>query len=234
MLNILEIILDILFPKRCPGCLCLVKDDSNFCNSCLNQIKIYNSLFCVKCGGRLYDFKKICHPKQKFILGAATNYNKITENAIHLLKFKYASRAAWPLANLLINYFNQILNYSYLNISNFIVIPIPLSKKRLRWRGFNQSKLIAQIFADYFNLKLETDILLRVKHSKPQSEINDVNQRKLNVNGCFQIQNENKIKNKNILLIDDIITTGSTMNEAVSILKLAGAQKIIGLAICKA
>jgi ComF family protein len=234
MPNLFNLILDILFPKRCPGCLALIKDDSNFCNHCLNQIKIYNSLFCFKCGGRLYDFKKICHPNQKFILGAATNYNNITEKAIHLLKFKYISRTAQPLANLLINYFNQILNYTSLNILNFIVIPIPLSKKRLRWRGFNQSELIAQIFANYFNLKLETDILFRVKHSKPQSEINDLNQRKLNVNKCFQIQNKDKIKNKNILLIDDIITTGSTVNEAVSVLKSAGARKIIVLAICKA
>lgn len=229
-----ELILDILFPKRCPGCFTLVKNDLNFCSNCFNQIKIYNSLFCSKCGGRLYDFKKICHPNQKFILGAATNYNKVTENAIHLLKFKYVSRAAWPLANLLINYFNQILNYTSFNISNFIVIPIPLSKKRLKLRGFNQSELIAQIFANYFNLKLENDVLVRIKHSKPQSEINDFNQRKLNVNGCFTIQNIKKVKNKNILLIDDIITTGSTINEAVSVLKSADPQKIIVLAICKA
>ncbi|MGB9608923.1 MAG: ComF family protein, partial [Minisyncoccia bacterium] len=133
-----------------------------------------------------------------------------------------------------IQYFNQILKYNFLNMQNFIVIPIPLSKQRLKTRGFNQSELIAKSFADFFKIPLKTDLLFRIKNSKPQSEIKDLNQRKLNVLNCFQIKNQELLKGKNIFLIDDVVTTGATIYEAVKVLKSAGAKKIIVLAISKA
>lgn len=231
MLNLLK---NIIFPLRCPGCLKIMKNDLNFCDNCLKQIKIYDSLFCPQCWSRLPNLKKICHPEKKFILGAATDYNYITEKAIHLLKFQFATCVVKPLTNLLIKYFEKIQKYNLMNFSDFIVIPIPISKQRLKIRGFNQSELIAQYFAKYFNLSFNNQILLRIKHSKPQSEINNIDQRKLNVLNCFEIKNKALVINKNIILIDDIVTTGSTLNEAVKTLKINGAKKIIALATCKA
>lgn len=229
-----ELIKNIIFPIKCPGCLKIIKDDSNFCQNCLQKIKIYNNLFCPKCYNRLTNINNKCHPQEKFILGAATEYNNITEQAIHLLKFQFASCVAKPISFILIKYFENILKYNNINISNFIVIPIPISKKRLKFRGFNQSEIIAEYFTKYFNLKLEKNILLRIKHSKSQSEIKNIEERKSNVLNCFEIKNKKYIQNKNIILIDDIITTGSTIKEAVKILKNNKVKKIIALTVCKA
>mgnify|MGYP001127602122 CR=1 FL=1 len=233
MFLLLNYFLDVLFPKRCIGCLKLVKDDLNFCEDCLVKIRIFNSFFCSKCGARIPEFQKICHKGEKFILGAATDYNDIVKQAIWRLKFKFIKRGAYPLANLLINYFKN-LNFSNKKNKNFIVIPIPLSKKRFKERGFNQSELIAQIFANYFNFKLEKNVLYRWKHAKPQSEIDDFNLRRQNVLNCFKVLNKDLITNKNIILIDDVVTSGATFKEAVKVLKESGAKFILALAIAKA
>jgi len=230
---LLDYFLDILFPKRCISCLKLVKDDTIFCEDCLSKIRIFNSFFCPKCGARIPEFKKICHKEEKFILGAATDYNDIVKQAIWRLKFKFIQKGAYPLANLLINYFKN-LNFGNKKNKNFIVIPIPLSKKRFKERGFNQTELIAQIFADYFNFKLEKNVLYREKHSKPQSEIDNFNLRRQNVLNCFRVLNKDLIINKNIILIDDVTTSGATFKEAVKALNKSGAKFILALAITKA
>lgn len=224
-------ILDILFPRRCPSCLA-IQDKNKFCSNCLSKIKFFDSLFCPKCFNRLPDFKRSCHLDEKFILGAATDYNEFIQKAIWNLKFNLVKDAAEPISNLLINYFKMILNYYLIDLKNFIVVPMPLSSKRLKERGFNQSKLIAEFFANYFNLPLEKEILLRVKHSKAQSEINEFEKRKLNVKNCFMVNTKNI--NKNIILIDDVFTSGATMKEAVRIFKKHNAKKIIGLVISRA
>jgi ComF family protein len=229
----LEKTLDVLFPKRCIGCFNFVSNNSYFCKDCLSKIQIFDSFFCPKCKARIPGIKKICHQEEKFILGSATNYNEPVKQAIWRLKFKFITSGAEPLTNLLINYFKN-LNLQELKIENFIVIPIPLSKKRLKERGFNQSELIAKLFAKHFNLKLETNILYRIKNAKPQSEINDFSLRKENVLNCFAVLNKNLIQNKNVILIDDVVTSGATFKEAVKTLKLAGAKKIIALAIARA
>lgn len=228
-----DLILDILFPKRCPGCFKITNDDSSFCNFCLNKIEIFNHLFCARCGARLYKFKKICHPNEQFIWGAATNYGPPIQEALHLLKFQFVSRVANPLANILIKYFQNLLIYHQINIKKFIVMPMPLSPKRFKNRGFNQSELIAKIFANYFKLNLINNVLIRIKHSKPQSEIKNFEERKLNVLNCFALKNKEVVKNKNIILIDDVITSGSTAREAVKTLKEGETRKIIVLAIAR-
>ncbi len=225
-----EKILNILFPPRCPACLA-IQNENKFCCDCLDKIKIFDFLFCPKCFNRLPDFKKKCHPEEKFILGAATDYNEFIQKAIWNLKFNLVKDAAEPISNLLINYFKTILNYYLIDLKNFIVVPIPISLKRLKERGFNQSELIAGFFANYFNLPLEKEILLRVRHSKPQSEIKDFEKRKLNVQDSFDIKA--KTIDKNIILIDDVFTSGATMREAVFELKKHNIKKIIGLVISR-
>jgi len=223
-------LLDLIFPPRCLSCQknlgCGV-----ICDDCLSKIKINQTLFCGKCGARLPQPKKICHKNFPYLLGAATNYeNEIAKNLIHSLKFQYIKAAAQPLGNLLIQYTEALS----LPLKNFIVIPIPLSKKRLRGRGFNQAELIAKIFAEHFELPPETNLLVRTKNAKPQSEIKNLKERLLNVKDCFAVINQESVASKNILLIDDVITSGATLLEATAALKNAGARKIIALAVAKA
>jgi competence protein ComFC len=111
---------------------------------------------------------------------------------------------------------------------NGFMIPIPLHKKRYRWRGFNQSAEIAKITAERYGAELNND-LRRIKHRKPQSKLNKDKRKKM-ISGCFSWQGEN-LQGRRILLIDDVYTTGSTLNEAAKVLKENGAGKIWGMVL---
>jgi ComF family protein len=116
------------------------------------------------------------------------------------------------------------------------MIPIPLHPKKERERGFNQSLLIAEALRDFLSGSppLISQILVRVKNTKAQAEIKDSDKRKENVRSCFAVKNPSEIKGKNIILIDDVFTSGATANEAVRTLKTAGARRILVLVLAKA
>ena len=113
-----------------------------------------------------------------------------------------------------------------------IIIPIPISKKRLKQRGYDQSLLISRNISKILDTRLEKDVLIKKKENKIQSKLNK-NQRNENVKNVYEAKYKEKIVNKNILLIDDIYTTGATANECSKILKIAGANKIDILTIAK-
>ncbi len=113
-----------------------------------------------------------------------------------------------------------------------IIIPVPISKKRKILRGYNQSCLIAYEIAKYLNLKCEDKCLIKQKDTIEQSKLNK-QQRKINLKGAYKVINKQNLTDKNVLIIDDIYTTGSTVNECAKVLKEAGAKKIGVLTIAK-
>ena len=119
-----------------------------------------------------------------------------------------------------------IFSYDYL-------IPIPLNKIRKRLRGYNQTYLILEELKKRENhIKIEIDILYKDKNIKPQSTLNEI-QRKMNIKNAYSVKNIEKIKDKKILLFDDVFTTGSTTNECSRLLKENGAKKVGVLTIAK-
>lgn len=112
-----------------------------------------------------------------------------------------------------------------------VIIPIPLSKKRLSDRGYNQSELIAQRLSELLNIPCETDVLLKIKDTKTQSTL-PKNKRESNIHGAFKLYNKDKIYNKSILIVDDVVTTGATMREAARLISKS-AYKINCCAIAK-
>ncbi len=222
--------LDLLFPPLCLKCLQGVKSGEAICDSCFSSIKISKTFFCGKCRLRLAENKKICHQDFPYILGAAADYQDETvKHLVRNLKFGFIRSAARPLASLLVNCAESV-NYP---ITAFTVIPIPLNKKRERQRGFNQSFLIAEIFADHFGLELNPDILIRDKNTEAQSEIKDFEKKSENVKNCFSVKKPDLVQGKNFILIDDVVTSGATFFEAAGALKQNGAKKIIALAAAK-
>ena len=118
--------------------------------------------------------------------------------------------------------------------ANMLIIPIPLSKKRLKERGFNQSEILAQEMSyrdREENFILETSVLYRIRDTGSQALIKDRETRMNNVKGCFAVNNKNKILGKNIILIDDITTTGATLEEARKVLWDNGAQRVIAFTV---
>ena len=106
-----------------------------------------------------------------------------------------------------------------------IIIPVPISKKRLKERGYNQSALIAKEIANYLKIEYNEKVLIKIKDNIAQS-ILEGKDRELNVKDVYKVKDFEKIKNKKILVIDDIYTTGSTVNECSRILKINGAKDI--------
>ena len=237
-----DIILDILFPPVCLNCqkplATRINTDQNadqrgsnlICDQCLNSIKLNSTLFCPVCRARLAKNEKICHFKASYLLGAAGNYdNPALQNLIHYFKYKSFKNLAPILGELLLEYL-ELINRE---LKNYIVVPIPLHFWRERQRGFNQAELLGEVVAKHFNLPFVPG-LTRIKNNKPQIQLKGEEKRRKNIAGCFAIKNPEEIKDKNILLIDDVFTSGATMNEAVKVLKRAGAREIIALVVAKA
>ena len=162
------------------------------------------------------------------------------KKALWLLKYKGKKRLANVFAEAMHGkMLEELSELSFLqNFTDAVLIPIPLSGRRYRERGYNQAELICRELIKLDkenNLKLEKNILVKIKETEHQARIKDRNQRLKNLTGSFAIKNAEKnisiIKNRNIILIDDITTTGATLNEARKILKSSGARKIIAFTV---
>ncbi len=250
--TIFDSILDIFFPPLCIKCGKSINGREAICLPCLESIPINKSLFCGKCGARLPYGKKICHFDFPYILGAAATYkNETARGLVRELKFGFIKNAARPLAKLLISYVENIgltdhfasqnrgLTRTYRGITqnitenDWIVVPVPLGKKRMRKRGFNQAILIAEIFAEHFSLTVEKEGFVRQKETRPQSEMENFELRLENARDCFEVTSPEKFSGRNIIFIDDVSTSGATFLEAANSLKKSGAKKIIALAAVK-
>ena len=140
-----------------------------------------------------------------------------------ILKYKFQEEAYLykTFVNFLLkneNFFEKIKKYD-------TIVPVPISKKRLKKRGYNQSELIAKEIAYNSDLKLETACLLKVKNIIEQSKLNK-EERMKNIQGVYKLTNMEKLYKKEILLVDDIYTTGSTVNECAKVLREANPRKI--------
>lgn len=201
-----EAFLSIFFPRSCVAC-----GHSSLrgvlCGTCRRTITIARTLFCGACHARLFGGKNLCHPEFPYLLGAASRYeNAATRSLVHALKFRNIRKAAEPLAALLCEYTDSLGGL----FGEAIVIPVPIPRRRLRARGFNQAELIARPLAAHLDLPFNERSLLRMRHTKPQSETKSAAERRENLRGCFAVRNSPALLGKNIVLVDDVTTTGST------------------------
>lgn len=161
----------------------------------------------------------------------------------HIYFFMYEGN----IRKLILNYKFNEKSYLYKTFVNFItknekfciiiesydiIMPVPISKKRNKERGYNQSYLIAMELSKKFNIKLVNDCLYKSKNIIEQSKLSK-EERKQNIHGVYALLNPEKIKNKKILLVDDIFTTGSTVNECCKMLRIANIKEVSVLTLAK-
>jgi len=238
-------ILDILFPPICLVCrkrldrskttnISESTNTNNFsflCFSCSQKIQINNTAFCPVCFRRLPENKKTCHRESPFILAAAGFYgDEILDRLIALLKYQKIKQAAVPLGEILSKYLIRNLK---LEIRNFLIVPVPLHWRKEKQRGFNQTRLIADCLSKNTGLPVVKNALERIKNTASQVKLKDKEKREFNVQNCFVAEKSELLSGKNIVLLDDVFTTGATMKEAASVIKKSGAKKIIGLVAAK-
>ena len=228
--NAKNFILEALFPSECLNCRKETAENA-LCATCQGTIPVFSTLFCPVCKLRLADNKAVCHKNAGFLLGAAAPYHHdAVKSLIHYFKYEKWQRLAGPLSGILAAYLTG-LEYDF---SGFAAIPVPLHPSRKRERGFNQSELLARHAATMLDIPLLSGNLCRIKETSVQAELGSFDQRQKNVAGCFSVSDANAINGNDILLVDDVFTSGATMSEAARTLKKAGAKKIIALVIAKA
>ena len=205
-------ILNIFFPIHCLGC---NQEGSFICFNCFNKLPLNTEL-----------------PSNNLLIASYYEYPLI-KKIIHRYKYDFVKELAKPLGLLMIKKLNNFPNN--FNKNNSILIPVPLHKKRLKWRGFNQSELLAQVISQELNIPVINNILIRNKHTLPQVKLENSKQRKENIEQAFQINPnfKNNLENKKIILIDDISTTGATLEECTKALKPLKPKKIIGLVVAQ-
>lgn len=223
--KIKNFLLDVFFPKFCLGC---GKEKTWLCEDCQALLEIQEENFCPVCGKLTLDFKTHEFCKRKTNLEGlfwAVDYNNPLVKKL-ILKYKYtpfAKDLTKPIAKILISHF--LLTEFPLRRMDFILVPIPLVKKRLKWRGFNQAEEISKEISIFFQLPVE-NFLIQEKEKVPQMKIQDLKKRKENIKGVFSCHLPEKVKGKKILLIDDVCTTRATLEEATKVLKKAGAKQV--------
>ena len=177
---------------------------------------ILDIIFPIQCLGCKKQGEWLCDKCLDSIADYSYN-NPLLQKAIHTFKYKFVKDLARPLSKLLL----EKINFDY----DFI-IPVPLHPKRLRWRGFNQSELLAK----EIDKNKVINALVKTKNTKPQIQLSG-NQRKENIKNTFKCVFN--LKNKKILLIDDVETTGSTLKECEKALLGAGAKQVYCLTLAK-
>lgn len=218
--------LDIFFPKRCLGC---NKPETFLCGECAKKIELTLTPTCPNCG-KISEFNKYCtsckrelKPRLKGLLIASSFEIGPTKEVIHHLKYAGFVELADVLGELIC----QKIQASNLKINNFVIVPVPLHKKKLSERGFNQSELIARYVAKRLDIP-GGDALVRTKYTETQTKLSK-EERIKNVSNAFACEDVEFIKNKNIFLIDDVTTTGSTLNACANVLSIAGAKEVWGV-----
>jgi len=210
-----EKILNLIFPEVCG--FCDKKNKDNLCKNCELALSKYEINCITKTKNKYFDFQY-----------SALKYENIVREKIIKYKFNENSYLYKTFTKIIIK--NEKI-YGFLKLYD-IIISVPMHKHKKSVRGYNQSELIAKEIAKQMELKFEKDILVKQKDTQVQSTLTKV-KRIQNVKNAFLITDINKVKGKKIILIDDIYTTGSTVNECSKVLKKAGAKEICVVTIAK-
>lgn len=228
--------LDLIFPRACLGC---GQTDTWLCSLCLAQIQICGAKeqVCPVCKKPSFG-GQVCQNcrDQSFLDGvlAASHFKgTLLQKILHTYKYQFVSDLKQPLGEILkraLREWQEKLPEKHPVCQNeILIIPIPLHKSRLKWRGFNQSELLAREIASN-NWILDTTSLTRHQKTLAQAHL-DKAARAANLTQAFVCTQPEKIKNKNIFLVDDVFTTGATLQAAAQVLKSAGAREVWGLVI---
>lgn len=240
----INFILDIVFPRHCLGCDILLGDEdpSYVCRHCWTTINVKNNFACAFCqapvkNGKTCPFCIKAHDLDRLLV--ATSYdNRLVERIVKTMKYGFVKSLADGVANLMAAYFKKRLAAGLeFSSESSIVAAVPLHIRRLNWRGFNQAEIIGESIGKNLGLFFAPDMLRRIRNNKPQAEIPDQKSRIENVQNIFKLNRDRKerisVKAQTVLLIDDVSTTGSTLDGCANALKNAGAKEVWGLVFAR-
>jgi ComF family protein len=230
-------LLDLLFPPLCHVCKAFIPNAGELliCAGCLNKIPFLVSPLCTACGtpfateAGLDHICGACLTHAPFhICRSATILAGPVQELIH--RFKYGSRVhlCQPLGLLTAARLASFCSEA----APDLIVPVPLHRKRLRQRGYNQSQLIGKVLEKQWRVPLEIGNLRRVRWTEPQTGL-DATDRASNVSGAFAVRDPQRLEGKRVLLVDDVLTTGSTMRACADSLHKAGVAALFSVTVAR-
>ncbi|MFA5033269.1 MAG: ComF family protein [bacterium] len=242
-MGFLHNLLNFIFPPHCSICKkYLEPDEKVVCNECFNGIPVIVPPFCARCG-KPTKSENVCNdciknPHQFTRLIALSEYSDITRDFVLLFK----NRQKFSLGKRLASLMAVLIKQDEFIFSADVIIPVPIHMVVRRHRGFNQSEILATEISKITDIPMISDVLIQVKRTQPQKyySIKDMDKeareekRILNVKGAFKVINSDTVKNKRILIVDDVCTTGATLDECSRELYKAGAEDVYAVVIAKA
>jgi len=230
MKRIVSSFLNWLYPDRCVFCQEIVKDcHEEYCESCISDVRIIDKSFCEKCGklhkgdtGLCYDCRKHRH---YFTQGRAMFvYDEPVKSSLFGLKFFKHTWIGRKYGLLLGRFF---VEQDLWEVD--MIVPVPLHYGRRIERGYNQARIIADYMSPIIDVPVSHKLLSRVKATKPQKDLSD-HKRHRNLINAFKVKGDDA-RGKRVLLIDDIYTTGATIDGCAKVLKESGAVKVYFLTV---
>jgi ComF family protein len=244
-MGFLSKLIDIIYPPRCAVCRKFLREDgskgsteyASFCRECINEFKPCASPLCPVCGRPFISdagedhLCEDCLRKRPLFRASASPYiyEGAIMSAIHQFKYGQKNFLARSLGPLLAGFAQRWITEQI----DLTVMPVPLHPKRLRERGFNQSLLLARHVSEHLNSRLDYLTLKRVRYTLSQTGLGKEERRK-NVKGAFEVAHSDSVRGRVILLIDDVTTTGNTLNECARVLMKAGSREVMCLTLARA
>jgi len=232
---VIEFLLSIFFPKRCVNC---KRFGKYICDECFTRISFASFSKCIVC--MKPSISGLTHNrclKRYSVDGmfAALEYKSVVKKAIYNYKYEpYIYKLSEIFTRLMYESFiqNEVLMSSLTASDNVWITCVPLHRKRLNKRGYNQSVLLGKKIALKFGLPFSSRLLSRIRDTKPQFKLKK-KERAQNILGAFELNPKlaGKTKGKTVFLVDDVFTSGATIRECGKVLKKSGAKKVYGLAL---
>lgn len=222
-----DMVLTLVFPRRCLAC---GSGGDFLCASCRSSLPHILPPVCDRCGapGEPGASCIHCQKLSPALWGVRSllSFEGLGRQIVHELKYHNFKALAGPLGELLADYF--LAN----RLAADVLVPVPLHPSRLRERGYNQSALLAREMGRRLSIPVLEKGLTRVRHTQPQAKAADALQRRHNVRGAFGCR-EKTFVGKRVLLIDDVCTTGATLEACAVALQAAGAVSVWGLTLAR-
>jgi ComF family protein len=215
--------LDFALPPRCAGCGTIVPDVHSFCADCWKTVEFLGDGGCSSCGLPLQATEQtscarcLAKPPKIARTRAAVAYDELSRSLA--ISLKYGRKVA--VARTMAHYMAPLVRRS----DDTVLVPVPLHRSRIWRRGFNQSALVARELSRRLKVETEPMLLRRVRRTPPLKGMSPIQRRKT-VSGAFRVRDKAAVAGKTIVLVDDVLTTGSTAEACARVLRRAGAARI--------